>query len=85
MKTFREQVIEEKADKGYTEYKKNFNVAINSMNAIVDYGRKIEVDNAALNPILEAIKNLHAGDDIIQNALFPKEEEEAPKDKPKNW
>ena len=91
MKNFREFVTEApKKDKGvYSTYKTNLKNTITNLNTLIDYGRKIEIDNKALNPLLDALKNIHTGDDAIRGAyeisIAPPEELENEKEKQKQW
>ncbi len=93
MKNFRDFVTEApddvKVDKsGYSTYKKDLKNTIDNLNTLIDYGRKIEMDNKALNPLLDALKSIHTGDDAIRGAyeisIAPPEEIED-KEKPKQW
>ena len=95
MKTFREHVSEKaetkKVEKVETKidakgFEKCSAEAIKHINMMIEFGRKSEMDNKALNPLLDAIKNIHAGEDSIRKATEVKEEpepEEAKKEEPK--
>jgi hypothetical protein len=80
MKTFKE--FNEAKE---TDYKVNVKHAIEDINKIIDYGRKIEMDDKALNPLLDAIKSIHTGSDAITKALIPKESKEEPKEPVEKW
>ena len=69
MKTFREytelEVSELKIDKkSYVRFSQE---AIKNINLLIEYGRKeANLDNKQLNPLLDAIKNIHTGEDAIR-------------------
>ena len=90
MKDFRDFVTEApKEDKvGYSTYKKNLQSTITYINTLIDYGRKIEMDNKQLNPLLDALKNIHSGDDSIRAAYeisSSPEEKKENKEKQNQW
>ena len=93
MKNFRElatlqadEVNELKIDtKSYNKFADD---AIKNINLMIEFGRKTaELDNKQLNPLLDGIKNIHAGQDAIRMALDPKEDEadKAKKKGDKQW
>lgn len=79
MKSFKDMALYEAED----NYNKNYKDALKNLEAIISYGRKMDMNNKLINPLLDAVKNLHSVDDSIKNALAP--EEEKPKEKPKTW
>ena len=86
MKTFKEMAINElKIDsKSYTKFSTE---AIKNINMMIEYGRKtVGLDNKQLNPLLDAIKNIHGGEDAIRKVLEDKEKPEEKGDKgDKQW
>jgi len=76
-----------------TGYKANVKHAIEDINKLIEYGRKLEMDNKLLNPLLDAIKSIHTAEDAIAKAyeasITPEEPEEEPEvvipDEPKQW
>lgn len=79
MKTFREfagDVNELKIDS--KTYEKFAVQAIKNINMMVEYGRKAaNLDNKQLNPLLDAIKNIHSGEDAIRKSLTDESESES--------
>jgi len=75
MKTFREyaEVNELKIDKkSYTKFSSD---AIKNINLMIEFGRKTAgLDNKQLNPLLDSIKNIHAGEDAIRISFEEAEE-----------
>jgi len=95
MKTFKEFAVneaekEEKNEpkqepKDIKSFEKNSVEAIKNINAMIEFGRQFQdLDNKQLNPLLEAIKNIHAGEDCIRKAAEVKEEPEVKKEE-KTW
>jgi len=80
MKDFRDFIVEVKGD-GYSEYKKNLKISISGINKLIEYGRKTEVDNRYINPLLDALKGLHLADDAIRGA-YEKTIEPEPEEDP---
>ena len=70
-------------------YKANVKHAIDDIDKIIEYGRKLEMDNKLLNPLLDAIKSIHTAEDAITKAyeesIAPEEPEEKVKEEPKKW
>ena len=83
MQSFREMTLNEVKNPGLVQYKKDFNETIKYLNKMIEYGRKIKMDNGAINPLLEALKSIHTGDDAIKQSFIV--EPEDPKEKPKTW
>jgi len=67
MKTFREHITEKEGN-SYESYKKSFNTTIEEINKIISYGRSLDMDNKLINPLLDAVKNIHLVDDAITKA-----------------
>lgn len=84
MKDFKEFVSEAPEDKNkgsYKAYQSNLKDAIASLNQLIDYGRVMKMDNKQLNPLLDALKNVHTGDDSIRMAYEEMMSPEVPEDK----
>jgi len=81
MRTFREHALNElKMDS--KSYQKFSTDAIKNVNMMIEYGRKVaELDNKQLNPLLDCIKNIHAGEDAIRIAISTAAEELDNRDK----
>ena len=93
MKDFKEFVTEapkSSAEGSYKSYQDNLKSAIAGLNQIIDYGRAMKMDNKQLNPLLDALKNVHTGDDAIRVAyelsIAPEEKpEDEKKEEKKQW
>jgi len=81
IRTFKEFAeISEKAD-GFEKFSAE---AIKNINSMIEFGRKTaELDNSALNSLLDAIKGIHKGEDVIRKALNPEDPEDKSKAEPK--
>ena len=79
MKSFKDHVQEINELKIDSKTYQTFvNTALKNLNMMIEYGRKVKMDNKQLNPLLDAVKNIHNGDDAIRKA---KEEVETPEKK----
>jgi hypothetical protein len=80
MKTFKEyaefsEINELKIDKkSYTKFSSE---AIKNINLMIEFGRKTAgLDNKQLNSLLDAIKNIHNGEDAIRISFEQADEKE---------
>jgi ATP-dependent RNA circularization protein (DNA/RNA ligase family) len=87
MKTFKEYAGVPNINEKEESFQKFSAEAIKNINSLIEFGRKTaELDNAQLNPLLDAIKNIHKGEDVIRKSLSA-DEEDLKQDKPekKEW
>jgi len=84
IRTFKEfaEIIEKADDNG--GFEKFSAEAIKNINSMIEFGRKTaELDNSALNSLLDAIKGIHKGEDVIRKAITPEDPEDKSKAEPK--
>jgi len=87
MKNFKDysaSIIEAEIKKENSKtFEKSGAEAIKLINSIIEFGRNsTNLDNKQLNPLLDAIKNIHSGQDAIRKSSA--EPENIPKEKKKN-
>lgn len=68
MKSFKEIALQEVKDTPNVSFESESFNAITAINKLIEYGRDLDIDNKSINPLLDAIKNIHIVGDSIRRA-----------------